>query len=504
MKVIKKIKSLMLVMFMALATMVSVYAADTYTITINNDKTGHTYEAYQIFKGDLSADGKKLSNIVWGSGVTDEGKTALGDATSKANSLTTVENAEAFAKSVAEYLQNPKKSNYDNGKYVIDGLEPGYYLVKDEDSSLTGKDDAYTSYILKVVNNVTTSPKSAKPTVDKEVQDETTDAENGAVNGWGETADHAINESFKFKLTAILPADTNFNAYETYKLVFHDTMSEGLTFESIESVKVNGNSINGYVLSENAVNDAKGELEWTLTINDLKSIDGVELKNGATVEVIYNAHLNEEAKVGNLDDNKNTVKLEYSNNPNVSGTGNHETGKTEEDTVWVFTYRMDNTKVDGTNNNEPLGGAGFRLYDSTGTNEIKLIYDESLGGYRPVKDSEQGVEMFSADDTGIFNIIGLDAGTYVLKETTTPDGYNTCDDITVVISATHNENTEGTSASTDILMNGQSSTGNQIVNNQGTTLPETGGIGTTIFYVVGGAMMVGAAVLFITKKRIEE
>lgn len=502
MKVLKKITSLILVMVMTLAMSMNVFAAETYSITIKNDKNGHTYEAYQIFTGDLYDD--KLSNIVWGSGVTAEGQTVLGDASKKAESIQTVADAEAFAKKVAQYLQNPKLSNDVGDVYVIDNLKPGYYLVKDKDDSLNGN-DVYTSYILQVVKNVEASPKSAQPIVDKEVNDELTDAENGAADGWGESADHAINESFQFKLTATLPEDTDFAAYETYKLIFHDTMSKGLTFESIESVKINGTTINDYVLSENAVNGAQGELKWSLTINDLKSY-GINIANGVTVEVIYNAHLNEEAKVGNIDENKNTVKLEYSNNPNASGSGKHETGETEEDTVWVFTYEMVNTKVDGSNNNSPLGGAGFRLYDSTGTNEIELVYDNALNAYRPVKDGETGVEMFSADGTGKFNIVGLDAGTYILKETTTPEGYNTCGDITIIISATHEENKDGTSASTDIkmTMDGNDSTENIIVNNQGAQLPGTGGMGTTLFYVVGGGMMLVAAVLFVTKKKMSK
>lgn len=502
MKHMKKLVSVLLTMVMVFAMTATVFADETYSITINNSAEGHTYEAYQIFTGDLS--GTTLSNIVWGSGVSQAGQTALGDAAAKAETLETEADAKAFAKEVSQYLTTAagSASTVTDGKYVISGLAAGYYLVKDMNGSLTDKDDAYTSYILQVVGNKEVNPKSAKPTVDKQVHDETGDAEDGATDGWGESADHAINETFQFKLIANLPADTDFDAYETYKVVFTDTMSDGVTFESIESVTVDGVTLTAEQYSCTAEAGQVGG-SWTLTINDIKSISGVDLSDGADIVVIYNAHLNESAQVnhesGNTT-NQNKVYLQYSNNPNAGGEG--ELGKTPEDIVWVFTYEVDNTKVDATDsaNKTPLAGAGFRLYDSTGTTEIGLIYDETISAYRPIKDGEIAVEMKSADSTGVFNIKGLDAGTYVLKETTVPTGYNKCADITVVISATHAEDTGGTSATT--TLDNSSTVTNTIENKQGSTLPETGGMGTTIFYVLGSILVLGAAVLLITRKRM--
>lgn len=192
--------------------------------------------------------------------------------------------------------------------------------------------------------------------------------------------------------------------------------------------------------------------------------------------------------------------LEYSNNPNVGGEGSR--GKTPEDFVWVFTYEVDNTKVN--EKAEPFAGAGFRLYKGTATsgeeNEVKLIKDADLDAYRPVKGDEAGVEMFSASGTGKFNIVGLDAGTYTLVETSTPSGYNTCEPITVIISATHKENEAGTGATTDLTKS--QNMNNTVENKKGSTLPITGGMGTTIFYVVGSILVLGAAILLITKKRM--
>ena len=269
-------------------------------------------------------------------------------------------------------------------------------------------------------------------------------------------------------------------------------MSSG-SFEdvTVDGVKINSSKYNCTA----AVGQAGGK--WALTIDDLKAIEGVDLTDGAEVVVIYNAHLNENAKVnkesGNTE-NKNGVYLEYSNNPNVGGEGSR--GKTPEDFVWVFTYGVDNTKVN--EKEEPFAGAGFRLYK--GENEVKLIKDNELDAYRPVKGEEVGEEMFSASGTGKFNIVGLDAGTYTLLETTTPSGYNTCEPITVIISATHTENKEGTDATTDLT--NSKNMNNKVVNKKGSTLPSTGGMGTTIFYVVGSILVLGAAILLITKKRM--
>ena len=281
-------------------------------------------------------------------------------------------------------------------------------------------------------------------------------------------------------------------------------MSKGVTFEYIESVEVNGTALTGsqYTLSDNAKAGLKGEATWNLTIADIKAINGVNLATTETkVEVIYKAHLNEEAKVNHASgdtSNANSVNLEYSNNPNGEGTG-----KTADKTVYVFTYEMDNTKVKGDktgqSTNDPLENAGFRLYtDSATAQEVKLIYDETLKAYRPVKDGENAQEMKSAAD-GKFNIVGLDAGTYYLKETTTPSGYNTAAVTTVTIAATHKMN--GATPNVDL----SASTGltNTIVDVPGSNLPSTGGMGTVLLYVAGIAVFVlaGATLVMALRRR---
>ena len=507
MKKMKKVMALALSFMMVVAMSVATFAGSTAgssTCTITAPAgTDHTYGIYQIFTGDLS--GTTLSNLKWGANSKRAEGVNVGDDVdaSVIAALTAVNSAAndtaklAVIEKYVDLDSAPVKTISDKAIY---SAQAGYYLIKDN-ASLTGKDEAYTKYIVAVVGDLTITPKSVKPSVDKQVQDEVADAEEGADSeGWGESADHAINESFKFKLIATLPVSTHYNDYQKYAVKFTDTMSAGVTFESIKSVTVDGIAVdaNGYTCSATA-GQAGGD--WTLFIADLKTISGVDLADGAVVEVVYNAHLNEMATVNHTTgttDNKNTVSLEYSNNPNVGGEG--DMGKTQEDHVWVFTYEVDNTKVD--QNKDPLPGAGFRLYKGTNTsNEVELIYDDTLKAYRPVKGSEVAQEMTSADKTGKFNIVGLDAGTYTLVETTTPARYNTCAPITITIEATHKEAATGDSATTTID-NGKSTMTNEVINKSGSTLPTTGGMGTTIFYVVGSILVLGAAILLITKKRM--
>lgn len=500
-------------------------AEGTHTVTISPAKSGHTYEAYQIFTGNLGADGS-LGNVVWGSGIDQSKLAAEGtDALIKDKDAATVSqnlaakssdstDAKAYATAFSGVLSTTHTDSSDFvstgvGSYTISGLSDGYYLIQDKAGTLNEKNDAYTSFILKIIGkDVTVAPKSTQPTVDKKIQDETGDAEVDATEGWGNTADHDINESFQFKLDATIPAEANLADYKTYKVKFNDTMSKGVTFESIESVKVNGQNNTGaetWTLTKTdytATTPTAAEDDtqsWSLTIDGvIAKCDGIKIAQGFTVEVIYNAHLNEKATINNASgttDNKNSVNLEYSNNPNAEGTG-----KTEDKTVYAFTFGITNKKVIDSVDGDALAGAGFKLYTDEGcTQEYKLVKDDTLGAYRPAKADETAVEMKSATD-GTFPIKGLDAGTYYLKETTTPKGYTTAAVKTIKIDAMHSINESG---NPQVTLSSDSTLDNKIVDKKGSTLPSTGGMGTVLLYVAGIAVFVlaGATLVMALRRR---
>ena len=508
MKHIKKLASLVLALVMVFALATTAFAAETYSITINNSAEGHTYEAYQIFTGDLvEKDGTKiLSNIVWGSGISEAGQTALGDAAAKAETLKTEDDAKAFAKAVAPYLTTAAGSTntVTDGKYVISGLAAGYYLVKDQDGSLTGDADAYTEYIIKVVSDTTATPKSSVPTVEKKVKD--TNDSTGVTSDWQDSADYDIGDSIPFQLKATLA--NNVSSYTTYKVVFHDTLSKGLTYNNDAKVYIDGTETNGFTVT--ATVNADGTTTLTVSCDDVKALGA---GNSSVITVDYTAKLNENAVLGSAG-NPNEVYLEYSNNPNKSEAGNNETGNTPEDTVIVFTYKTIINKVDG--ENKPLTGAAFKL-------------EKLIKGKDGAADTWTTVKEFTVDETTTsFTFSGLDDGQYKLTETKTPAGYNTIDPIYFVIEATHDETADAPTLKTlnayltdangnkqTEMKDGESinidlgtvdltagSITTTVVNKAGSTLPETGGIGTTIFYILGSVLLVGAAILLITKKRM--
>ena len=494
MKHAKKLASLLMALVMVLGmsvgTTVTAFAeGTTYSITINNSTEGHTYEAYQIFTGDLSTKetGEKvLSNIVWGSSVSEAGKTALGDAAAKAETLKTEADAKAFAKAVVPYLTTAagSTSTVTDGKYVISGLEAGYYLIKDQDNSLTG-DDAYTEFILKVVSNTTATPKSDTSTVEKKVKD--TNDSTGVTSDWQDSADYDIGDSVPFQLQATL-AD-NVSAYTTYKVVFHDTLSKGLTYNNDAKVYIDGKETNGFTVTPTVNND--GTTTLTVSCADVKALGA---GNSSVITVEYTATLNGNAVIGSTG-NTNKVNLEYSNNPNKSEAGNNETGNTPEDTVVVFSYKTVINKVDG--NGDSLTGAEF-----------------TLEKYNNETRAWEAKQVVKNEDGTTFTFSGLDDGNYRLTETKTPAGYNTIEAIyfTITTDEEHTEliativDTEGNViANSDFSFTvsyGNGSLSADVVNQAGSILPSTGGMGTTLLYIIGAILVVGAGVLLVARRRM--
>lgn len=548
-KVIKKLLAALLAVAMVCAMAIPAFAFNSWE-TKEDLYDHHGYIAFQIFKGVISKDNEKLSGVTWGSHITHpdnfleklKGAPIIGaqfqsiDATN-ATDATTVQkvlaviskwddsddNSIAFARFVCHYLYSDgaaPDSDIVSGNSSITIPEAGYYLIVDNiDFSNGDYYHAYNSFLLVNVPqavqtsyNVTINHKVVKPTVEKKVYDNFDNQDGTSTGDFGSSADHAINEKFQFQLIAKLPAGRDegraYDYYDKYSVIFHDTLSDGITYDkddNLDSVVIESNG--------KTYNIPKDSLKYTIDTTDLESQNsfvvnipdvkacakdaGFDLNDGATITVTYTAHLNENAAVnteGGSTSNINKVYLTYSNNPNDESS----IGTTPESKVCVYTYQLNNTKYrdDDTTGNE-LEGAGFSLYsDEACTQEVKLYKEGAF--YYPIKNAtgKTAVEMKSAAD-GTFNVKGLDAGTYYLKETTPPAGYSACDKTRIVISATHDEH--------NVNLSGESNLNNKIINIKagGITLPSTGGIGTTLFYVVGGGLMVAAIVLLVTKKRME-
>ncbi|EID18466.1 isopeptide-forming domain-containing fimbrial protein [Streptococcus anginosus] len=476
-----------------LATFVAVFLAftgskalaDTYTITIKGDTAGHTYEAYQIFKGNLSGD--TLSDIQWGDGVTGFSYKGKSDAAEVASVLTD-SNATEFAAEAAKHLKTPSGS----GTTSITGLSAGYYLIKDKENSLTGN-KAYTSFILKVVGNKEIKPKADIPSVVKKVKD-INDSTDSQMSDWQDSADHDFGDHVPFQLTATLPS--NYASYKEYYLSFVDTLSAGLKYDKNAKVYV----VNGSQEQEVTKKFTIDENGASYKINNLKSITNddtgqpVSITSSSKIVVRYTATLTTEAKIGSAG-NPNTVHLEYSNNPNYTGNGeNSPKGETPKDTVIVFTYKTVVNKVD--QNKQPLAGAKFKL-------EKKLVN----GSYKEVA-------TVSTTAGSKFEFKGLDDGEYRLTETETPAGYNSIAPITFKVTASHETESDmpkltdlnGEKVSGEIKFEKDVNAGSlttDVVNKKGSLLPNTGGIGTTILYLAGSILVVGAGILLVTKKRME-
>lgn len=531
-KVIKKLLAALLAVAMVCAMAVPAFADNT-----ENIRDHHSFEAFQIFKGDVTGNDIndfKISNVQWGKNITQhedflkELKQApiigelFSDATTPQEAVAVIsqwstsdDDSIAFARFVCNYLYSgavDRGTSISTSGDVVEIPEDGagYYLVVDTTDFSTG--DSYhacNSFLLKVSKgkfNLPIKPKAEKPTVEKEVHDNDISSA-GNNDGWGSSADHAINEKFQFRLIAKLPksSDRAYDYYDTYAVCFKDTLSESITYDGPDSVVIKSNN-NTYNITDTlkyTINTDNLETQnyFEVNIPDVKACAkdaGFDLNDGATITFTYTAHLNEKAYVNigsGSTDNKNSVQLKYSNNPRPGDYW----GTTPKSEVYVFTYQLNNTKRAEKEDGTPLPGAGFRLYsDADYKNEVKLYQDGEF--YYPIKDAtdknKEAVEMKSAAN-GQFNVKGLDAGTYYLKETTTPADFTPCSVIPpVTITANHNGNhveLDSSKLSTTIINKKAG----------GITLPSTGGIGTTLFYVVGGGLMVAAIVLLVTKKRME-
>ncbi|MBQ2928340.1 MAG: SpaH/EbpB family LPXTG-anchored major pilin [Oscillospiraceae bacterium] len=586
MKNLKRIACLVMVIAMVLCMAMPCYAANSedtpnntdHTITINGAQASDLgdYQAYQVFRGDIS--GGKLTNITWGNGVVvdedliyDLSNHRLIGAEIKAsldaaaeNNLTEAEavaavvagmngeELDAFAEVIGNHLSKDTYYTNDNDYSEIDVIGDGYYLL--QYVGTVGEGDAYTKYIMKVVEDTSVTPKKDAPTLDKNIveDEERVDETNGSVG-----------DVVEYELVSNVPA---MDGYDKYYYIIHDELSAGLTFNGVDEVKLGDTKLVAY---EEGMDDDEYQYVVKVDGQKIKIVFSNFLQHkdeaGEKIIVTYSATINENAvitKVGN----PNKAWLQYSNDPNYDHDGDSDsgdstgeldepgedepTGQTPESIVTVYTTALKikkvaddgNTaltgakfkiegasskvyKINGVVFQEDNSGTFYRLVDGTYTDTAPTEtnsdkYESTTQKYVKlavnVETSEENglVNEGWVDDNGVLTFENLGAGTYEITELVSPAGYNLLKSpITVTITwngskadamwtvtassvGLDNEKEEiaATPAGDMFSIN--------VVNQAGVTLPSTGGIGTTIFYVVGGLLVLAAVVLLVTKRRM--
>ena len=477
-KILKIMLALALTSVLAISNM-DVSAAGTHSITINNSTTGHTYEAYQIFTGDLSQDKTTLSNIQWGSNIASSyttGKTARVIAgymeNGKAEDGTTARTAAEWATVIGGVLNGNPAGSTDtvtDGAYTISGLAEGYYLIKDQDNTLGGENDAYTEFILKLVGDAEVEPKSGIPTATKMI-DEATDT--------AYSAQYRVGDTVNFILTGTMPS--NYNSYSSYKYTLHDKSAAGLTVDT-NSIKVYVGSTE--ITSGFTINNSPSDGDtFDVVFNNTKTISSIN--SNSEIIVKYSATVNSGATIGSAG-NSNEFKIDFSNNPNQPS----ETGTTTTSAVKVYLYNIIINKLD--ENNAALNGAKFKLERLTDA----------------TNDTWETVNEIDGASSNTFTFTGLGLGTYRLTETTTPNGYNTIDPVTIVVSGTVNNTGFTALSATGLSFTADLTNGTLTANIQnipGSILPFTGGIGSTIFTILGIAFIAGGVAIAVRKTSKKE
>ena len=492
-------KIIALVLALAMVAVLGLAFADptNTTITVKSGDT-HEYSVYQIFTGELSEG--VLSNVHWGKNGTGTKDALVEKAT--LDTIAAISGTDAEKAAALEDYANLSSEAFGTVKAGETLTAPtGYYLIKDKAAVASG--DTATLYIVQVVGPTEISRKaSGTPTPDKTVT-EKNDSTN-TTTAEQETADYDIGDDVPFHVAATLPT-TGMEYYSKYKMVLEDTLEDG-KFDAISALTIAGaiTETEDYTVTvnEGTPTEAGFKVTVTYTAKEGKTLASLE---GTSVTIDYTAKLGANARIGG-EGNSNTFVVKYSNNPNDDQSG-EPTESTPEEKVVTFTYKVLVDKVD--EKGDPLTGAGFTLYKIASDLAAPTGADAADAAAKNAYYAANAIQAYANTGTDPnFAFPGVDAGTFVLCETKTPAGYNTCDPIKFTMTA-ETTKTEITSLSGtgDVTFTSDTVAGSietSVENNKGTVLPSTGGIGTTIFYILGGLLVVGAAVILVARRKAQD
>lgn len=497
----------------------------TYTVTLNNAQNGVTYKAYRIFKGTTAEiDGKTyLGDLEFdANGVNvDSLKGALSVDTAAAAAQKATENTLDFRTKALAAVKTATATTdvVSEGKATLT-LPAGYYILTETDA-----ENVTRAFVLEVINeNEQVNLKTViEPTVEKKVHENGLDQSTMNKLEYGDkayqdVADYKIGETVPFVLkVGDVPKEADYKDWKSYKLTLTDTMSTGLTLDA-NSIHVYAN--NGEITEETyvTVNTSPQDATFTVSVDVMgaKGEQEVNPLDGKTIYVTFAATLNTDAIVGKPESdaaasaNFNKVKLSFSNNPNTD-----EMKETPEDFTYVYTYALNIHKYDGSlAQTTYLPDAEFKVYKMEGDTEY--YYKNENGVPTFVAGADNGDTLKTTADADL-TIKGLDEGTYYIVETKAPNGFNKLTDpIKVNIDSKKDVDTPATDTNPKTLFNtlavkeGENVDSKtmdtalvNIANNRGATLPSTGGMGTTMFYTVGGLLVAGAGLYLVTSRRMK-